>query len=72
MTLPCSRAQAESLPDPDELALDGPPPVIVSDEPDPSKPDDWLIHAYFDSPPSDADIAALRPLGLGDPQVEQL
>ena len=28
------------------------PPVLVADEPDPAKPDDWLLHAYFDHEPT--------------------
>jgi ribosomal protein L11 methyltransferase len=47
-------------------------PVLVADEPDESKPDDWLIHAYFDHEPSAAEISRLRSLGSGDPHLEQL
>jgi ribosomal protein L11 methyltransferase len=72
VTLACNRAQAESLPDPDQLSLGGTPPVLVADEPDPAKPDEWLIHAYFDHPPSDDELAWLARLGSGDPQLEQL
>jgi ribosomal protein L11 methyltransferase len=46
--------------------------VIVADEPDPSKPDDWLIHAYFERPPTEHDLALLRNLGSGDAHVEEL
>ena len=49
VTLPCTRAQAEALPDADDLfAGSDDPPVLVADEPDPAKPDEWLLHAYFD------------------------
>jgi ribosomal protein L11 methyltransferase len=48
------------------------PPVLVADEPDESKPDDWLIHAYFDHEPSAAEISRLRSLGSGEPRLEQL
>ena len=48
------------------------PPVVVADEPDESRPDDWLIHAYFDSEPSYHDLAELKRLGTGDPQIEHL
>ena len=72
-TVPCSRAQAEALPDADAVFPDTDfPPVLVADEPDESRPDDWLIHAYFDHPPSAGDIDALRALGRGEPEVEQL
>jgi ribosomal protein L11 methyltransferase len=72
-TIACNRAQAEALPDSDELFADsGSPPVLVADEPDPARPDDWLIHAYFEQPPSEGDLAALARLGRGQPQLEQL
>jgi ribosomal protein L11 methyltransferase len=48
------------------------PPVLVADEPDASKPDEWLIHAYFDHPPSDDELGALGRLGSGEPRLEQL
>jgi ribosomal protein L11 methyltransferase len=47
-------------------------PVLVADEPDPARPDDWLIHAYFDQEPTAEDLAALALLGSGVPRVEQL
>jgi ribosomal protein L11 methyltransferase len=46
--------------------------VLVADEPDPSKPDQWLIHAYFEHSPSTGDLGALRGLGSGDPRIEEL
>jgi len=73
VTLPATRAQAEALPDADELHPAVPtPPVLVADEPDPAKPDDWLIHAYFDHRPTESDIAWLKQLGSGEPQLELL
>src|SRR5213075_2850498 len=48
------------------------PPVLVADEPDESKPDEWLIHAYFEHPPSEAELHTLSGLGTGEPHVEQL
>ena len=71
-TISCTRAQAEALPDPDLLFAGAEAPVLVSDEPDPARPDEWLVHAYFDRSPTDEDIARLRGLGSGEPQVEQL
>ena len=52
--------------------LGDPPPVIVADEPDESRPDEWLIHAYFDHEPRAEDLQALAGLGRGEPRVEQL
>jgi ribosomal protein L11 methyltransferase len=72
-TVRCTRAQAEALPDADDLFAEcAAPPVLVADEPDESRPDDWLIHAYFEHPPSSAEIEALARLGSGSPEVEQL
>ena len=71
--MPCTRGQAEALPDTGDLFADSEsPPVLVADEPDSSKPDDWLIHAYFDHCPAGDEIALLTGLGSGPPQVEQL
>jgi ribosomal protein L11 methyltransferase len=70
VTLPCTRAQAEALPDLETDAAN--PPVLVADEPDPAKPDDWLIHAYFDHQPSADELKQLTSLGRGTPHIEQL
>jgi ribosomal protein L11 methyltransferase len=72
VTVACTRGQAEALPDPGDLFPGASPPVIVADEPDPSEPDDWLIHAYFERPPTDHDLALLRSLGSGDVHIEEL
>lgn len=72
MTLPCSRAQAEAIAATDAFADAADPPVLVADEPDPAKPDDWLIHAYFDRHPTLDDMALLVSLGSGAPLLEQL
>ena len=72
VTIPCTRAQAEALADTGELFAGNDPPVLVADEPEPSKPDDWLIHAYFEQHPSDDEIALLTSLGCGAPQIEKL
>lgn len=71
VTIACTRAQGEAVGQADDLfsGLDE-PPVLVADEPDPSKPDDWVIHAYFDHPPADEEIALVTGLGFGPPQVE--
>ena len=73
VTISCNRAQAEAVPDLDHAFAASPsPPVLVADEPDPAKPDDWLIHAYFDHPPSDAELDELAKLGHGMPEIEAL
>ncbi|MDQ3247115.1 MAG: 50S ribosomal protein L11 methyltransferase [Pseudomonadota bacterium] len=73
VTLACTRAQAEALPEAENLFIGDPsPPVLVADEPDPAQPDRWLIYAYFERPPSDNDTAALSSLGYGEPTLEAL
>jgi ribosomal protein L11 methyltransferase len=73
VTIPCTRAQGEAIGSADELFPDAEtPPVLVADEPDESKPDDWLIHAYFEHEPGSEDIATLSSLGSGPPSLEQL
>ena len=74
VTLACTKAQGEAaIAAADDLfPISAVPPVLVADEPDQSRPDEWLLHAYFEHPPTTAEIAALRALGSGEPQVEQL
>lgn len=49
------------------------PPVLVADEPDPAKPDDWRIHGYFSDQPTANDLALLGTLGEGaTAEVEHL
>jgi ribosomal protein L11 methyltransferase len=69
VTVPCTRAQGEAVAALDDVLTGA---VIVADEPDPSRPDEWLIHAYFEQPPSADELAALRSLGSGEPRVEEL
>lgn len=73
VTLPCNRVQAEALPEADDLFADSdPPPVLVADEPDPSRPDDWLIHAYFEHEPTPDDLFLLGRLSVSPPEVVRL
>ena len=69
VTVSCSRAQGEALTALDELFPDV---VLVADEPDPARPDDWLIHAYFEHPPTDDELAQLAKLGRDTPRIEEL
>jgi len=46
--------------------------VLVADEPDESRPDEWLIHAYFEHEPKSDELAILANLGTGAPSLEQL
>ena len=73
ITVPCTRAQGEAVAEAGELFPDSlNPPVLVADEPDESKPDDWLLHAYFEHEPTGHEIATLTNLGNGPPRFEQL
>ena len=74
VTLHCTRAEAEALPESADLfAHADEPPVIVADEPDPHAPDDWRIHAYFAEQPTTQELVLLRRLAAnGDPEVEHL
>jgi ribosomal protein L11 methyltransferase len=68
-TVACTRAQAEAIADSDDRL---PNAVLVADEPDPARPDAWLIHAYFEQAPSDEQVRILAAFGCGQPRVEEL
>jgi ribosomal protein L11 methyltransferase len=74
VTLKCTRAEAEALPESADLfAHADEPPVIVADEPDPHAPDDWRIHAYFADQPTTQELVLLRRLATdAEPEVEHL
>jgi ribosomal protein L11 methyltransferase len=74
VSLDCTKAEAEALPEAGELfpEIDN-PPVLVADEPDPARPDDWRIHAYFDRQPGWEELQVLEALAAeSDPVIEQL
>lgn len=73
VTIACSRAQGEAIAGAEEIFPNSAnPPVLVSDEPDSSKPDQWLIHAYFENSPTAGELGALTALGSGEPRIEEL
>jgi len=73
VTIPCTRAQGEAIADGDHLFPNADdPPVLVADEPDETRPDDWLIHGYFGHEPTGEEIALLSSLGTGPPQIQKL
>ena len=74
VTLRCTRAEAEALPESADLfVLADEPPVIVADEPDPHAPDDWRIHAYFAEQPTTQELVLIRRLAANsEPEVEHL
>ena len=69
VTIACTRAQAEAIAEGEEAFPDA---VLVADEPDPARPDEWLIHAYFEHAPNVDELRLLRGLGSGEPRVEEL
>ena len=61
ITLPCTCAEAKALGDdlPAFASFD-PPPVLVTSEPDETRPEEWQVDAYFEERPAKAAIALLR------------
>jgi ribosomal protein L11 methyltransferase len=74
VTFHCTRAEAEALPESDDLfPHDDSPPVLVVDEPDPAKPDDWRLHAYFEREPALDELKMLSLFAGGNaPQIDRL
>ena len=63
LSLPCTKDEAERIANEtvELIGLD-PPPVLMTSEPDPARPDEWRLDAYFDDEPDAAAIAAVRAL----------
>ncbi len=76
VTLTCTRAEAEALPESGEVFSDLlDPPTLMVDEPDPDRPNDWVLVAYLNGEPDVAlvaRIAALAPSAGGAARVERL
>jgi len=77
LTLPCTKAEAEAIAgDISDLAALDPPPVLMTSEPDPARPDEWRLEAYFDAEPQAASIGLLRSLvpsaAAAEPVVERI
>lgn len=73
VTLACTRAEGEAVGAMEDPFGDHPnPPVIVADEPDEHRPDDWRLHVYFEEEPGAAELAVLAGLASGAPVVERL
>src|SRR3546814_15920420 len=76
-TLPCTKAEAEAVAaDISQLVLLETTPVLMTREPDPVRPEEWLLEAYFDEAPSPDTLSALKALapsaGDVEPIVERL
>ncbi len=77
VTLPCTKAEAEALSgDIAVFAHLDEPPVLMSSEPDESRPDAWRLEAYFEQAPRPEDLAVLAslvPSAVGvEPRMEQI
>lgn len=77
LTLPCTRAEGEALGgDAPDLPGFDPPPVIMTSEPDPARPDAWRLDVYVEHAPDAALIDAIRglaPSAAGhEPLVERI
>jgi ribosomal protein L11 methyltransferase len=63
VTFSCTRGEAEAIRDDiGPLAMLEPPPVLMTSEPDPARPDEWRLDAYFEGRPDEAVVAALQAL----------
>src|SRR3546814_14865601 len=63
-TLPCTKAEAEAVAaDISQLVLLETTPVLMTREPDPVRPAEWLLEAYFDEAPSPTGRASWRERG---------
>jgi ribosomal protein L11 methyltransferase len=63
LILPCTRAEAEMLNgDISALAEMEQPPVLMTHEPDETRPEHWEAHAYFEGKPGAASVALLQSL----------
>jgi ribosomal protein L11 methyltransferase len=76
-TLPCTKAEAEAVAaDISQLALMETTPVLMTREPDPALPEQWLLEVYFDAEPGAETLSALKALapsaGDAEPAVERL
>ncbi|HZF42966.1 MAG TPA: 50S ribosomal protein L11 methyltransferase [Sphingomonadaceae bacterium] len=67
LTLPCTRAEAEAIALADD-PLPGvePAPVLMTNEPDPDRPDAWTLSAYFEGEPDAEVLDRVRALVAGD------
>ncbi len=79
ITLPCTRVEAEAVQGEGEtagFALHETPPVLMTSEPDPARPDDWRLDDYFETEPDAVSIRIFRSLvpsaGNIRPHIERL
>ena len=77
VSFPCTKAEAEAIGDEvPHFALLDEPPVLMSSEPDPDRPEEWRLDAYFRAEPDEATLQLLRQVapsaGDAEPVIERL
>jgi ribosomal protein L11 methyltransferase len=77
VTLPCTRAEVDSMQgDVAQFAAFDSPPVLMTSEADPARPEEWRLDAYFDTKPDAASLRLLKQLvpsaGKARPIVERV
>jgi ribosomal protein L11 methyltransferase len=77
LSLPCTKEEAERMAgDVPELEAFDPPPVLMTSEPDPARPDEWRLEAFFEGEPESEVVAAVRALVPSaahlDPAIEPI
>ena len=60
--LACTRVEAEAVPFADAFPDHPDPPTLLTDEPDPARPNDWTLDAYFTAAPTPDELATLYAL----------
>ena len=71
LSLPCTKEEAAAIAGalPQLDAFD-PPPTLMTSEPDPTRPDEWRLEAYFEGEPEPSAVAAVRALAPSAGGVE--
>ena len=77
VSFPCTKAEAEAIGgDVPQFALLDEPPVLMSSEPDPDRPEEWRLDAYFSTEPDETALQLLRQVapsaGEAEPVIERL
>jgi ribosomal protein L11 methyltransferase len=62
LILPCTRTEAEAIEAADDLPGFADPPVLLTHEPNPRRPDQWQLEVFFPARPNAATIAAVEAL----------
>jgi ribosomal protein L11 methyltransferase len=73
VTLPCTRAEADSIQSDEGEPIDA---VLMTSESDASRPEEWRLDAYFEAEPGGEELAKLKSLvpsaAASEPLIERL